>query len=434
MGINNPTVSVCMIVKNEENNINRCLDSLCWADEIIIVDTGSTDKTKKIIEDSKVKVKYYTTIWEDDFSKARNFSMDKATKNYILWVDADEEVIGGEYIKKCLRQNPGKYLMLPLSFYNADDKKDVLQLRIVPNRFDIRFNNRVHEQLSLAVEKAKLEEVFFTDTKIIHYGYTSVEVSNSKLERNLRLLRMDIKDNPNNAWLWSMLAQTLYQLGRFSETREVIEKAIELTNVEKVKEYFQNMLYQLNGSKSKTLSIVLVSEGKKHLPDVDKVNGYEITLCPHRTDMINAAIRKSSGNYIVLMTDDFILTKDWDVELLDVFNAKEDIAIVGPVSNGLLYSQRVNGKVTEEDIEEFSKKLRLKYKDTCVLTDFLDSSFIVINKKIIEDVGLFDEDFEYNEGAGADLCKRVIKNGLNLCICADVFVYRKEEVIDNDRC
>jgi hypothetical protein len=244
---------------------------------------------------------------------------------------------------------------------------------------------------------------------------------------------MDIKDNPNNAWLWSMLAQTLYQLGRFSETREVIEKAIGFTNVEKVKEYFQNMLYQLKaGSSPKKLSIVLVSENT--LPNLSKIEDYEVSITPPIISLINEAIKSSSGNYVALITDNFIITKDWETGLLDVFDAKENIAMVGPVSNGLLYSQRVNGKVTEEDIEEFSNKLRLKYKDTCVLTDFLDSSFIVINKKVVEDVGLFDEDFEYNEGAGADLCKRVIKNGLNLCICADVFVYRKEEAIDNDRC
>lgn len=82
-------ISLCMIVKNEEKVLTRCLDSIAdLMDEIIIVDTGSTDKTKEIA--AKYTDKIYDFEWIDDFSAARNFSFSKATKDYIYTADADE--------------------------------------------------------------------------------------------------------------------------------------------------------------------------------------------------------------------------------------------------------------------------------------------------------------------------------------------------------
>lgn len=86
------TISLCMIVKNEENTLEKCLGSVRdIADEIIIVDTGSTDDTKR--EASKFTDKIYDFQWVDDFSLARNYAFSKATKDYILWMDADDLIL-----------------------------------------------------------------------------------------------------------------------------------------------------------------------------------------------------------------------------------------------------------------------------------------------------------------------------------------------------
>ncbi len=83
------TISLCMIVKNEERNLRRCLESLeGLMDEIIIVDTGSTDQTVEIAKEYTDQIYHY--VWEDDFSKARNYCISKATKDYIYIADADE--------------------------------------------------------------------------------------------------------------------------------------------------------------------------------------------------------------------------------------------------------------------------------------------------------------------------------------------------------
>ena len=85
-------ISLCMIVKDEEQVLNRCLTSVEGiADEIIIVDTGSTDKTKDIAK--KFTDKIYDFKWVNDFSKARNYSFSKATMDYTLWLDADDVIL-----------------------------------------------------------------------------------------------------------------------------------------------------------------------------------------------------------------------------------------------------------------------------------------------------------------------------------------------------
>ncbi|CRI00295.1 family 2 glycosyl transferase [Streptococcus pneumoniae] len=86
------TISLCMIVRDEEKTIARCLDSVeKIVDEIIVVDTGSIDRTKEIVE--KYTSNIYDFQWIDDFAAARNFSFSKATQEYILWLDADDVLL-----------------------------------------------------------------------------------------------------------------------------------------------------------------------------------------------------------------------------------------------------------------------------------------------------------------------------------------------------
>jgi len=93
-----PTISLCMIVKNEEKTLQRCLDSVKdIVDEIVIIDTGSIDNTKNIA--IKYTDKIYDFNWINDFSAARNYSYDKATMDYVLWLDADDVILPADRAK-----------------------------------------------------------------------------------------------------------------------------------------------------------------------------------------------------------------------------------------------------------------------------------------------------------------------------------------------
>ena len=112
-----------MIVKNEEDVLARCLDCVKkFADEIIIVDTGSADKTKQVAK--KYTDKLYDFSWCDDFSKARNFSFSKASMEYCMWLDADDVVEDEdiEKIQKLKKELDKKVSIVMMKYHTAFDE------------------------------------------------------------------------------------------------------------------------------------------------------------------------------------------------------------------------------------------------------------------------------------------------------------------------
>ena len=113
------TISLCMIVKNEEDTLEKCLSSVkSIADEIVIVDTGSNDGTKEIA--ARFTDKIYDFAWIDDFSAARNFSYAQATKDYILWLDADDIILPEDVVKiKSLKETMAPEIDVVMMKYNT---------------------------------------------------------------------------------------------------------------------------------------------------------------------------------------------------------------------------------------------------------------------------------------------------------------------------
>ncbi len=147
------TISLCMIVKNEEENIQKsikCVEGI--VDEIIIVDTGSTDNTKEIAKDNNAKV--YDFTWTNDFSEARNFSFSKATMDYIIWLDADDYIsLEEQYRIKALKEKMDKTIDVVMMLYNVthDEQGNVTHSfyreRIVKRSKNYKWYGCVHEYL-----------------------------------------------------------------------------------------------------------------------------------------------------------------------------------------------------------------------------------------------------------------------------------------------
>lgn len=145
------TISLCMIVKNEEETLDRCLSSIQAAvDEVIVVDTGSTDFTKKIA--GKYTNKIYDFIWKDDFSAARNYAFSLGTMDYLMWLDADD-VIPEESKEKIIQlkncdMDQADMIMMPykVSFdEQGNETFSYFRERLVKNNGAFRFSGRVHE-------------------------------------------------------------------------------------------------------------------------------------------------------------------------------------------------------------------------------------------------------------------------------------------------
>lgn len=214
------TLSVCMITKNEEKNISRCLESIKdIADEIIVVDTGSTDKTVEIANNYGAKVSFHK--WNNDFSDARNESIKNATKDWILFLDADEELPKEEGLKlKELINNSnleGFHCRLVNIIKNVNIG-DSLVFRIFKNNPKYKFKGKIHEQIIPSIQKEKGKNTIgCSDIKILHYGYdpnvSSLELNH---ERNIKLLE-SYKEKDKDSYYYYCLGNEYARVNEYDK-------------------------------------------------------------------------------------------------------------------------------------------------------------------------------------------------------------------------
>jgi glycosyltransferase involved in cell wall biosynthesis len=237
------TISLCMIVKDEEKFIADAISSvLSVVDEVIVMDTGSTDSTKRIAEELGAKV--FETAWEDDFSLARNESLKHATGDWILILDADEVISEPDAIKKMAERSDIAGFMFTQRNYNNDSKLrgwtpiqksskytkgfsgwvPAKIIRMFQNNKKIRFEGEVHETVKPSIEKIKglIAEV---DVFIHHYGMMRKARIQVKAEKYEKLGREKAKTG--NAKAYYELAKQLAQNGKYDEAILNFKKAIE---------------------------------------------------------------------------------------------------------------------------------------------------------------------------------------------------------------
>jgi glycosyltransferase involved in cell wall biosynthesis len=209
-------LSQCMIVKNEEKNIER---ALAWARDIayeqIVVDTGSEDRTVELAEKMGAKVFHFE--WIDDFAAAKNFAIEKARGDWIAFLDADEYMEADDRAKLLrhiaeVTSNPRKrdYAFLQCNWLQLDDSGAVFvvmeQCRVFRNRPDIRYIGRIHEGLD---PRGGLL-YHMADVNIMHTGYTRQSYKETnKARRNIKLLREEMRERPDDLELKVYLADAL---------------------------------------------------------------------------------------------------------------------------------------------------------------------------------------------------------------------------------
>lgn len=227
-------ISICMIVKNEEQNLERCLKSIyelvkSGLAEIIIVDTGSIDNTIEIAK--KYTDKIFLHNWQNDFAEARNYSISKAKGEFIFVLDADEEleVDGLEEI---------------VGFFSKDDYKDygVLYFKeknfidfslnqygiftrafIFKNTNNFRYTGAIHEQPNCDGRRLNL------DIYILHYGYIQdSDLQEKKFIRNITLLKKEIKTEPYNLYLRYQSAISYFAHKDLKEAKDEIDIVINI--------------------------------------------------------------------------------------------------------------------------------------------------------------------------------------------------------------
>lgn len=227
-----PTISLCMIVKDEEEDLPKCLESVKHiVDEIIIVDTGSSDNTISIAECYGARVICHS--WQHDFAAARNEGLQVAIGDWILWLDADEQLDlqEGKQMKELLTRDAiHQYGIEAVQFilrnYIDNLVEQVNVLRIVRNRPQYRFEGRVHEQIIPSIMRLHPNCIIGqVDIRIHHYGYmTQNLIRKRKIDRNIHLLLQAQAEEPDNLVYSFYLGIELYRCDR-------LEQALECFNV-----------------------------------------------------------------------------------------------------------------------------------------------------------------------------------------------------------
>ena len=217
------TVSLCMIVKNEEDVLARCLESVAdLVDEIVIVDTGSTDRTREIAERFTDRV--YSFAWVDDFAAARNYAFSLAEKDYCMWLDADDVILEADRaVFQALKETLEPDVCMVMAKYHTGFDADgnvtfsYFRERLIKNHAGMRWAGAVHEAIAPA------GRVVYSEFAVTHR-----KIRPSDPDRNLRIyenqLAQGVELEPRQQFYYG---RELYYHQRYEDAIQVFERFLD---------------------------------------------------------------------------------------------------------------------------------------------------------------------------------------------------------------
>ena len=228
-------ISLCMIVKDEEQDLPGCLESIRdLVSEIIIVDTGSTDSTVDIATQYNARI--YHIPWENHFAKARNYALDQATQPWILYLDADERLHPPYHpiIRKALSSNQADAYYLRIYSKVGKVLGSIPHVQMYPRLFrkipGVKFEGRIHEQITPSIQRIN-GRFAYLDVEIEHLGYhLSDEELHAKIRRNLNYLKQQVEEEPDNPYAWYQYGQTLILAKEKEQGISHLQRVIEMTD------------------------------------------------------------------------------------------------------------------------------------------------------------------------------------------------------------
>jgi tetratricopeptide (TPR) repeat protein len=197
-------LSLCMIMKDEEEHLPRCLESVQGVvDEIVIVDTGSTDRSVEIAEGFGAKVLHEE--WKGDFATPRNTSIDAATGNWIIVLDADEELVDGKRLLPLLQDGDVEgYCLREVNFIGDEVGIESVvnsAFRVFRNRPEYRYDGALHEQVMGKVDPVGGVTTRFVGIEINHYGYLEkTSRARKKTDRNMAIVMEEVRRKPKDSF------------------------------------------------------------------------------------------------------------------------------------------------------------------------------------------------------------------------------------------
>ena len=204
-------VSACLIVRNEERCLDACLSRLRpFSDEIVVVDTGSTDRSVSIAEKHGARV--FHQEWQNDFSRPRNAGLEQATGDWIFYIDADEQAEAFPEHKLVL--DDPEAVAATVNLRAARHLSAYAELRLFRNRPDLRFRGAIHETIRpdiMEIVERENATILNTGMRIEHFGYEG-DLRHKHL-RNHDMLLLAVKNDPGRTYLWHALGECELGLG-----------------------------------------------------------------------------------------------------------------------------------------------------------------------------------------------------------------------------
>lgn len=230
------TIALCMIVKDEEEMLPGCLEAVHeWVDEIVIVDTGSTDRTREIAAEFGARIVDFP--WTGSFSEARNTSLEGVTSDWILYLDADEHLVedDGRHLREYARRPWVEGVYLIETHYTGEFEMGTqtshMPMRLFRRRPEYHWQGTIHEQLLHSFPTMVPERFANSPVRVNHYGYLKdVVADRAKRERNLELL-LQQQDEPS-AFTQFNIGSEYGAMNDWTLARPYFERAYELAQGE----------------------------------------------------------------------------------------------------------------------------------------------------------------------------------------------------------
>ena len=231
------SISACAIMKNEKSHVKAWLDNVrCFAQEIIVVDTGSTDGTNEFLA-KQFDVKLISYEWQHDFAQAKNVALKEATGDWLIFTDADECFYNPENIIEYLEQLDKQYadidvIFCPIDNIDADSNNEIINSDVVPriirNHVGIKYMGAVHEQLTKGGEPWQDLKYIVADGNLAirHTGY-STKVITFKHQRNYEILCQVMRKSNKPDMYYGFLSESLLGLEKYQEALEYAILAME---------------------------------------------------------------------------------------------------------------------------------------------------------------------------------------------------------------
>ncbi|MDN5331226.1 MAG: hypothetical protein PWP45_451 [Tepidanaerobacteraceae bacterium] len=271
-----PTLSLCLITKDEEKNISRCINNVKdIVDEIIVVDTGSKDRTVEIAESLGAKVIH--AKWEDDYSKARNIAIENATSDWILFLDADEEIKKEdvEKIRPLLNDDTVEAYMFKIVNYGGNSVSSGLteihyNFRLFRNNGKLKYVYPIHENLR-NIEENRVPVFKNADVTILHYGYLSeTRIEKNKTERYINMLLKYLMKHPDDKFQHGNLGVEYFNAREYKKALKHLITAVKGMNVNSYSapRLLRYLIQTYTALKDYETALKLINDAKAYYMDI----------------------------------------------------------------------------------------------------------------------------------------------------------------------